>query len=262
LRIGLPLGVAVGGLYVIGGFLRFDTGHVPDLVYPPLALIASAVAGLGVRLRGEAQQRRHLTDVLGQYVSPSVARQLVERRPARGSLPSGTITFLFTDVVGSTRAWEREPQAMGQAMRRHDALIDEAVQECGGALVRPRGEGDSRFAVFVDPADAVRAAMAVQQCLTTEDWTTTQPVRVRMALHTGAGELREGDYYGSPVNRCARIRSLAEPGQTLLSSATADAVASALPTGAELRDLGTRELKDLSEPEHVYELAPKVASAP
>ncbi len=253
--------IVLGAMYVLVGFLRFNTGHIPDFVYPALALGAAAVAGLVLRLRSEAQQRRRLTDALSEYVSPTVARQLVDRRSAGGELPSGTITFLFTDVVGSTRSWEAWPQAMGEAMRRHDALIEEAVQASGGAVVRPRGEGDSRFAVFVRPSDGAHAAVGIHQGLAMEPWPTPEPVRVRMALHTGVGELREGDYYGSPVNRCARIRSLAGPGQTLLSEATADAVRSALPEGAELRDRGVHELKDLSEPEHVFELTAGVATS-
>jgi len=251
---------AIGVVYVLMGFLRFDAGHIPDLVYPPFALVGAAVAGLGLRLRSEAQHRRQLTDALSNYVSPTVARQLVGRHSADLDLPSGTITFLFTDVVGSTQAWDAWPHAMSDAMRRHDALIDEVVQASGGAVVRPRGEGDSRFAVFVLPTDGARAAIGIHDALATEAWPTPEPMRVRMALHTGTGELRDGDYYGSPVNRCARIRSLAGPGQILLSQVMAEAVGSTLPEGAALRDLGMQELKDLAEPEHVFQLVVGVAS--
>jgi class 3 adenylate cyclase len=88
-----------------------------------------------------------------------------------------------------------------------------------------------------------------------EPWPTPEPIRARIALHAGEGELREGDYYGSPVNRCARIRSLAGPAQILLSADMADAVRQGLPAGTELRDLGVQKLKDIAEPEHIFELA-------
>jgi class 3 adenylate cyclase len=191
--------------------------------------------------------------LLSQYVPPTMASHLLSR--AGGGLPSGEITFLLTDVVGSTAAWEREPRAMGHAMRRHDVLINNAVETHGGAMVRPRGEGDSRFAVFLRPDDAAAAAVDIARCLDAEQWDTSSPVRVRTALHTGEAELREGDYYGSVVNRCARIRSTADPGQILVSSATAALIDGSVPEGTELRSLGARALKDITEPEDVWELA-------
>ena len=254
LRFAAVLGLALGSTYVFVAFLRFGNGHVTDLVYPPGGLVLAWVVALGIRYSAEARQRQRVTSLLTQYVPPTVAQQLVGR--ARGAgLPTGTITFLFTDVVGSTRAWEAWPKAMSDSMRLHDALIDEAVQTAGGALVRPRGEGDSRFAVFVRPADAARAAVDIQRRMSHEAWPTPEPVKIRMGLHVGEGELREGDYYGSPVNRCARIRSLASPEQILISESTADAVRDDLPDDTELLDLGGLELKDISEPEHVFELS-------
>lgn len=240
------------GAYVLVAFARFDRGHVMDLVYPVLAVIVAWVGSLGVRYAAEVRQRRRLATVLAQYVPASVVRQLVGQRR---DLPQGTVTFLFTDVVGSTRAWESWPQAMSQAMQTHDALIEESVESAGGALVRPRGEGDSRFGVFVQPADGAAAAAKIVRRLEAEPWPTPEPIQVRIAVHVGEGELREGDYYGSPVNRCARIRSLAGPGQILVSEAMADAIRHDLPTGAELRDLGMKTLKDIEGHEHIFELA-------
>src|SRR5919202_4634763 len=135
-------------------------------------------------------------------------------------LPTGTVTFLLTDIAGSTRLWEQDAAAMRQALARHDALVETSVVAHGGMVVRPRGEGDSRFAVFARATDAVAAAAALQQVLYAEPWPTPTPVRVRMALHTGEADLREGDYYGSAVNRCARLRAIAHGGQTPLSQAT------------------------------------------
>jgi predicted ATPase/class 3 adenylate cyclase/Tfp pilus assembly protein PilF len=170
------------------------------------------------------------------------------------SLPSGTITFLFTDVVGSTRLWEQHPDAARAALAQHDALIEQCVSQHNGVLVRPRGEGDSRFAVFTYATDAVAAAVAVQQQLVSAAWPLSRPLQVRMALHTGEADLREGDYYGSDVNRCARLRSVGHGGQILLSQATATLVRERLPDHAELRDLGSHRLKDLTQPERIAQV--------
>ncbi len=177
--------------------------------------------------------------------------------PVRGAheLPTGTVTFFFTDVVGSTALWERAPSTMRSAMRRHDALIEAVVAEHGGTVVRPRGEGDSRFAVFGRATAAAAAAIAVVHALMREPWTTPEPIRVRLAIHTGEAELRDGDYYGSAVNRCARLRSLGHPGQMLLSWAAAELVRNAVPDGATLEDLGEHELRDLQRPERVFQLS-------
>src|SRR5215216_5840997 len=170
------------------------------------------------------------------------------------ALPVGTVTFLFTDVEGSTRLWEQHPRAMAPALARHDALIEGTVEHHGGALVRPRGEGDSRFAVFARASDAVAAAAALQRALHEEPWPTPAPLRLRVALHTGEAELRAGDYYGGTVNRCARLRSAAHGGQTLLSQATYALVRDQPPPDVEFRGLGEHRLKDLAQPEHIYQL--------
>jgi predicted ATPase/class 3 adenylate cyclase len=170
-------------------------------------------------------------------------------------LPTGIVTFLFTDVEGSTRLWQHYRDGMGPALARHDELIERLVTEHDGQVVRPRGEGDSRFAVFPKASEAVAAACAIQRALSIESWPILEPLRVRMALHTGEADWRDGDYYGSDVNRCARLRAAAHGGQTLLSGVTADLVRDALPEQAALRDLGVHGLKDLPTPERVYQLA-------
>jgi class 3 adenylate cyclase len=116
-------------------------------------------------------------------------------------LPTGTVTFLFTDVEGSTRLWEQDPAAMRAATARHDALVGAIIGDNGGVLVCPRGEGDSRFAVFARASDAVAAAAALQIALSAEVWVTPQPLRLRIAVLTGEADLRESDYYGPAVNR-------------------------------------------------------------
>jgi predicted ATPase/class 3 adenylate cyclase len=169
-------------------------------------------------------------------------------------LPTGTVTFLLTDVEGSTQLWERYPDQARPAFVRHDRIIEETVARNGGSVVRPRGEGDSRFAVFSRSGDAVAAAAAMQQALHLEPWPTPTPLRVRMALYTGEADLREGDYYGNVVNRCARLRAAAHGGQVLISQTTAGLVRDSLPVGMELRDLGEHLLKGLQLPERIFQL--------
>jgi predicted ATPase/class 3 adenylate cyclase len=169
-------------------------------------------------------------------------------------LPSGTVTFLLSDVEGSTALWEEAPEAMRAALARHDALFDPAVEEHGGLHIRPRGEGDSRFAVFASATDSVAAAVAIQRAFASEDWPTPRPIKVRMGIHTGEAELRDGDYYGSAVNRCARLRSIGHGGQLLLSGVTSALVRDGMPSGAGLLDLGQHRLKDLTTSEHVFQV--------
>jgi len=170
------------------------------------------------------------------------------------ALPSGTLTFFFSDVEASTSTWLSSPQAMSAALARHDRLIETLVARHGGLVVRPRGEGDSHFAVFGRPSDAISAACAIQIALTREEWALAAPLRVRMALHTGEGEVRMGDYYGPAVNHCARLRAAAHPGQVLVSTVTADLVREALASDVGLQDLGEHQLKDLERPEHIWQL--------
>src|SRR5262245_46672812 len=117
-------------------------------------------------------------------------------------LPTGTVTFLLTDVEGSTRLWDQHPATMRAALVQHDAIVERLTEQHRGQVVRPRGEGDSRFCVFARASDAGAAAIAIQRALHAEPWPTPTPIRVRMALHTGESDLRAGDYYGTAVNRC------------------------------------------------------------
>jgi predicted ATPase len=143
---------------------------------------------------------------------------------------------------------------MSAALARHDEIIESLVAQHSGSVVRPRGEGDSRFAVFGRPSDAISAACAIQVALTREQWALAEPLRVRMAVHTGEGEVRMGDYYGPAVNHCARLRAAAYGGQVLVSTVTVDLVREALASDVGLRDLGEHQLKDLEQPEHIWQL--------
>lgn len=170
------------------------------------------------------------------------------------TLPDGVVTFLFTDVEGSTRLWEEAPDSMMAALRQHDRAIDDAATDHNGVPVRPRGEGDSRFVVFSSASDAVAAAAGMQRLLAGLDWATPRPLRVRASLHTGDADLQLGDYYGSVVNRAARLRGVAHGGQTLISGSTWELVQDHLPAGISIVDMGKHRLKDLTRPEHVYQL--------
>src|SRR4051794_13982197 len=176
------------------------------------------------------------------------------RRASMAELPADIVTFLFTDIEGSTLLWESHPTAAKAAQLRHDQIIEARVSQAGGTVVRPRGEGDSRFVVFNRATDAVAAADAIQHAFDAEPWQTPSPLRVRIALHTGEADLRGGEYYGAAVNRCARLRAAAYGGQTLVSLTTAQLVRDDLPDGVTLLDLGEHRLKDLTYPEHIYQL--------
>ena len=168
--------------------------------------------------------------------------------------PAGTLTFLMTDVEGSTPLWERHEATMRAALRRHDALLADLLSVHGGHQIKERGEGDSVFAVFADPAAALAAAVAIQLALMSEPWPPETPIRVRMGLHSGWAELYEGDYYGPVVNRCARIKGLGHGGQILLSQVTAALARAGLPDAARVRSLGGHTLKGMDEAEEVYQV--------
>jgi predicted ATPase/class 3 adenylate cyclase len=168
-------------------------------------------------------------------------------------LPTGTLTHLFTDLEGSTQLWERYPEAMQPALARHYTILQEAVASHRGKIVKKTGDG--LHAVFVSASDGILAAFCAQETITTEKWTETAPLRVRMAVHSGEAELRDGDYYGSTVNRAARLMDIGHGGQILLSQATATLGRDTLPTEVDLIDLGDHRLNDLTSAEHVYQVA-------
>jgi predicted ATPase/class 3 adenylate cyclase len=167
-------------------------------------------------------------------------------------LPSGTVTFLFTDIEGSTSLWESAPEAMRSALERHDALLRHAINAHGGQVFSTGGDGLA--AVFARSADAMAAASQAQAALTAEAWPDDAPVRVRMAIHTGEAVERDGDYFGPALNRAARLMGMGYGGQVLVSHATEQLVGGSLPTGLELVDLGEHRLRDLSRPERIFQL--------
>src|SRR5215210_2738178 len=151
--------------------------------------------------------------------------------------PSGTVTFLFTDIEGSTKLWEQYPTAMRAALERHDTLLREAIEAHGGYVFKT--VGDAFCAAFSTPHDALAAALDAQHSLTNEQRDpSTGPVRVRMALHIGVANERDGDYFGPAVNRVARLLSAGHGGQVLLSDPTYDLLRDTLPGGVSLLDMG------------------------
>ena len=169
-------------------------------------------------------------------------------------LPSGVVTFLFTDVAGSTRLWQDAPDVMAQALHLHDDVIEKAATSNNGVHVGARGEGDSHFVVFSGASDAVAAARDIQSQLADISWNTPRPIKVRASIHTGVVDFQLGQYYGTPVNRAARLRGIAHGGQTLISRSTWELVKDTLPKGVTVVDRGEHRLRDLTSPEHVFEL--------
>ncbi len=164
----------------------------------------------------------------------------------------GVLTFLFTDIQGSTQLWEKYPQAMAIALARHDALLRQAVEASGGHIFKTAG--DAVYAVFMRPQAGLAAALAGQRALIGEAWGETGPLRVRMALHTGAADACDGDYFGPPLSRLSRLIAAGHGGQILVSAATYEMIRDSLPDGVSLRDLGEQRLKDLTRPEHIYQI--------
>jgi predicted ATPase/class 3 adenylate cyclase/DNA-binding CsgD family transcriptional regulator len=174
---------------------------------------------------------------------------------AGATVPTGTVTFLLTDVERSTSLWEERGEVMAPVMARCHDLVADAVQAHGGVLPEEQGEGDSAVGVFVRGSDAVACALELQRALRGEPWPEGVDVRVRVALHTGEAVLRDAhNYTGASIHRCARLRAIGYGGQTLLSRSAYELVADSLPDGVSLRDLGLHRLRDLARAEQVYQL--------
>jgi predicted ATPase/class 3 adenylate cyclase len=173
--------------------------------------------------------------------------------PVEWAGAEATVTFLFTDIEGSTELWERHPAVMTAALARHDAIVRAAIERHGGQVFKALG--DAFCAVFFSAPDAVTAAVDAQRALLAEPWDLDAPIKVRMAIHSGTAEHRGDDWFGPPLNRVARMLDAAHGGQILLSQAVEGLVADRFPEGTALRDLGARTLKDLARPERIFQLA-------
>ncbi len=167
-------------------------------------------------------------------------------------LPTGTVTLLFTDIEGSTQLWEAHAAAMRAALARHDALLRQCIEHHDGYVFKTGG--DAFCAAFHTAPDAFAAALDAQRALQREPWPEAAKLRVRMALHSGAVEVRDGDYFGAPLNRVARLLAAGHGGQTLLSESMHDLCRDHLPPLASVKALGLHGLKDLGRPEVVFQV--------
>ena len=168
------------------------------------------------------------------------------------TLPVGTVTFLYTDIEGSTRLWEQRPEAMRPAVARHDAILRQAIAAGGGHVFRTVGDG--LCAAFAAAAPAMAAAASAQREIFAQPWPLEQPLRVRMALHSTEAEPRGGDYESSGLNRLGRLLAVCHGGQTLLTQATEQLARDHLPAGASLLDLGQHRFRDLTQPDRIFQL--------
>jgi predicted ATPase/class 3 adenylate cyclase/DNA-binding SARP family transcriptional activator len=234
-------------------------------------MLALARAGRPVEaLRAFDAYRSFLADEMG--VVPSTALQdlnddILRQHPDLGwertsrsgavpsELPTGTVTFLFTDLERSTRLWQEHPDTMGEALARHDAILRNAVESHHGVIVKTTGDGV--HAVFANARDAIDAAIAAQCALQAEAWDDTGPLRVRMGVHTGSAERRGSDYYGPAVNQAARLMGIAHGGQIVCSGVVAELIDGHV----ELIDLGAHRLRDVESALRVFQiLAPGLES--
>ncbi|MBC8140541.1 MAG: tetratricopeptide repeat protein [Armatimonadetes bacterium] len=167
-------------------------------------------------------------------------------------MPTGTVTFLFTDIEGSTKLWDAYPDAMRGSLSRHDEIMREQIAAHDGYVFKTIG--DAFCAAFFTAPDALNAALAAQLAFVDEPWQTPSPIRVRMALHTGTAQVRDNDYFGQPLNRVSRLQGAGHGGQTLMSLATQELVRDSLLPGVALLDLGIHQLRDLARPETVFQL--------
>jgi len=263
----LALGQPVDGradLYALGVVLyELTTGRLPFTGNDPLLVISQ-------HLHAPVTPPR----VHNPAISPeleSLILQLLKKRPedrpasarevlgaltpaqAQSPLPSGDVTFLFTDIQDSTPLWERDPDGMREALARHDAILHEVITAHGGRVFKIIG--DAFQAAFTDPAQAVSATLAGQRALAAATWGMTGPLRVRMGLHRGLAEPRGADYATThTLNRVARVMSAGHGGQILLSLDVADQMREHLPESVGLRDLGRHRLKGLTQAEHLFQI--------
>jgi predicted ATPase/class 3 adenylate cyclase len=176
----------------------------------------------------------------------------MSRKKSSSALPTGTVTFCFSDVVGSTALWEGDPGVADDLLQRHDALMLRSCRASGGRVFKR--VGDQFCMVFSRPDRALEAAATIQREIRFATWNAAGLIRLRIAVHTGFSEERDGDYFGPTLNRVARLLAVGHGGQTLVSLAAQTLVFQALPDGLELMDMGEHRLRDLSTPERIFQL--------
>jgi len=189
--------------------------------------------------------------------STRVSQQASRLTEKETHVPEGTITFLFSDIVGSSKLWERFPEAMEQVIAQHDDMLKAIINDHGGVVFKTMG--DSISAAFESPVDSLAAAAQFQRAIGKTKWKTFDPllpaIKIRIGIHSGTAKVRGGDYFGPTVNRVARVASLGNANDILLSEATKTLVEDTLPAKARLLDRGKKKLKGLRRPEHLFQLS-------
>ena len=168
------------------------------------------------------------------------------------AFPTGTVTFLFTDIQGSTKLWEEHPDAMRIALARHHSIMRQAIESSDGVVFKTIG--DAFCAAFSTACEAAGAAISAQRALHKESWPGEISIMARMALHTGAVEYRDNDYFGQPLNRVARLLPAGHGGQILVSNVVQELIRESLPPNVSLKAMGEHSLRDLAQPETVFQL--------
>jgi len=246
------VGCAVGTVKKLEADERRPSKHLAErlaecLEVPPeqrLAFLKAARAELSpTRL---ASPTPPVTPVVGRAAAPP------QTHADQHALPTGTVTFLFTDIEGSTKRWEQFPDVMRRAFHRQEAILREVIANHGGYTYKMIG--DAFQAAFQTAPVALAASIDAQRALAAEEWEGIAPIRVRMALHTGVVDERGDDYVGPLLNRVARLLAAGHGGQILLTAATQELVRLVLPPRIVLRDMGQHHLKDLIRPEHVFQV--------
>jgi predicted ATPase/class 3 adenylate cyclase len=241
------IAVAVAAAEWVGSGEPLDSPA--GILWSVVALLGVAAMLLGTTL--ELRRRRQAGPAAAAVEVAAPPQPPPGPAPAP-DLPTGTVTFLFTDIEGSTRLLQELGDRYPAVRDEHATILRRAIRDRDGVEVGT--EGDSFFAAFASPVAAVEAAVAAQRGLATHPWPAGFPVRVRMGMHTGAGVLGGDNYVGIDVNRSARIAGAANGGQVIVSGATRGLVEHAVPAGISLRDLGEHRLKDLNLPMHLYDL--------
>ena len=237
--------IARGDGTVARGLLAHSRWHAGP-ASEALGSFATLVASSDLCIR-QAGPERPLT---ARRASHGARGDAIIRVPA-GALPTGTVTLLFSDIEGSTQHWQRQREAMAVALCRHDQLVRTAIEAHNGHVFKT--VGDAFCAAFWRAPDAVAAALDAQRALTSEDFSAVGGLRVRMALHSGTADERDGDYFGPAPNRVAQLLAVVHGGRIVISGATAQLLRGVMPEKVDLRDLGEHRLKDLVEPEQVWQ---------
>ena len=237
-----------------------DLDPTKEAAYRQLMLALAAAGERGEALRVWERCRITLVEELGIDPSPETEAVYLgllgsaPLAPVTTQLPSGVVTFLFTDIVESSALWEQHTAAMAAAVERHDAIVRTVAAAHRGTLLKSKLEGDATVSVFERATECAAAALALVEAIEAEAWPEGARPLVRMAMHTGEAFERGGDYFGPALNRAARIRSLAAGNEILLSHAVAELVRDHLPRGVALRDRGVQALRGLSRGENIFEL--------